>query len=343
MNRQQFAWIFSLIGVASMLSIFNFALAQQPAQSQTDDARGAFIFTRKNPASSTPTQTAQSTQSPKQSAGVDKNKTAQNGGKPRVKPRQKPVDLAKNKSDVTSAKTEAATSTNAAAQVAPAASPIGIGYTIYQRVEDRMERVDPKKTFYDKDQVRFVIEPNIDGYLYIFVRTDDGEAEMLYPAHRVNGGENKVVAHVPYETPSRSTAIKWFTFDETAGVENVFIVISRQPLPNTPIGKDLVAYCKGIGEECAWKPERGQFSAVLAEVEAPKITSVGKTLGQTQAEIEVEAITRGIKLKAEAPEPVFVLMNVSASKNLLVAKTELTHAAGAAPRPDGAKPEGRDR
>ncbi|MGH9766307.1 MAG: DUF4384 domain-containing protein [Blastocatellia bacterium] len=311
-NQQRFAHGISILGLISLLAIQPFAVAQQPIQLEEDQARGAFLISRKNPAKPFPAPTPKRPSLPQ--------------------PSRQPGDVAKNKSTAKSAKTKpdasapAPTTTVASTPGAPDASPIGVGYTLYQRnAAGEAVRVSPAKTFHDDDRVRFVIEPNIDGYLYIFVRTDDGEPEMLFPDHRLNNGANEVQAHVPYEAPSRKAEIKWFTFDENPGVEHIYIVVSRTPLSGVPAGKELIAYCKEIGQECSWKPGPQKFNPVLAAADEPKVVSASKTLGQVQAEIESEAITRGIKLKAEAPEPVLVQMNISASKDTLVMKTELIH------------------
>lgn len=310
MNHQQFAYRFSLLVVISLLAISPFAAAQQPMQLEDEQARGAFLISRKNPAKPLPTPTPRKSSLPQPSR--QSNDIAKNKSTPSAKP--KPGAPAPAPAPVT----------NVAS--VPASSPIGIGYTLYQRnAAGETVRVSPATTFHDGDQVRFVIEPNIDGYLYIFLRTDDGEPEMLFPNHRLSNGANEVQAHVPYETPSRSSEIKWFTFDTAPGVERLYIVVSRAPLPNVPTSKELIAYCKESGQECAWKPAPQHFSPVLAGADEPKIVSASKSLGQVQAEMESEAITRGIKLKAEAPEPILVQMNVSASKDMLVMKTELIH------------------
>jgi hypothetical protein len=82
---------------------------------------------------------------------------------------------------------------------APEPGAIGLGYTLYQRAESgEVKRVRASQPFYENDQVRFVIEPNIDGYLYIFYTENDGEPEMIFPDHRLSQGANQVKAHVPY-------------------------------------------------------------------------------------------------------------------------------------------------
>jgi hypothetical protein len=272
------------------------------------EARGAFLITRKKTA--------------------DDPKTTPNI-KPPARPTPKP-DLSKSKTPANAkgkkqtSEPEGRDSTTTAAS-APL-TPIGVGYTLYQR-NNRGEaiRVDLAKTFYKDDSVRFVIEPNIDGYLYIFHAENDGEPTMIFPDHRLNHGDNAIKAHVPYEVPSRNAAIPWFTFDENAATENLYIVVTRAPLPNVPTGLELARLCQSSGRECSWKPPKEQFNLVLAKANEPKIVSLNKTLGQTQAAIENEAISRGIKLKPEAPEPSLVQMNVAPNQEILVMKTQLIH------------------
>ncbi len=299
------------VGIAILfLNLSSLALAQE-AKSE-EEARGAFLITRKKPADD-----------PKKPVG-DPKKSSE--AKPPARPTPKP-DLSTSKPPANAREKKQATEPegrDSTATAAPVA--IGVGYTLYQR-NNRGEtvRVNLTKTFYKDDSVRFVIEPNIDGYLYIFHAENDGEPAMIFPDHRLNQGENAIKAHVPYEVPSRNAAIPWFTFDENAATENLYIVVTRAPLPKVPTGSELVKFCQPFGRECSWKPSKGQFDLVLAKADEPKIVSLNKTLGQTQAAVESEAISRGIKLKPEAPEPSLVQMNVAPNQDILVMKTQLTH------------------
>src|SRR5262249_34053088 len=49
------------------------------------------------------------------------------------------------------------------------AGPIGLGYTVFKKDENgKPVRVNPAQEFRTGDEMRFVIESNADGYLYIF-------------------------------------------------------------------------------------------------------------------------------------------------------------------------------
>jgi hypothetical protein len=301
----------ALFGLALQLSPA--ALAMQETSGKTpqseDQARGAFLITRKKLGDSDSSKKTAAAAAPKQSqAELSKSKTP-----------------ARNKSRKPARAGSKPESVNAVAEP-PGAEPIGIGYTLYQRnKQGEAVRVNPSTTFYENDSVRFVIEPNIDGYLYIFHAENDADPVMIFPDHRLKEGDNAIKAHVPYEVPARDASVNWFTFDENSAVENLFIVVTRAPLPNIPTGGELAGYCKSIGEECNWKPSRSQFDVVRAKASDPKIVSASRSLGEVQASVESEAISRGIKLKAEAPEPALVHLNVSPSLNVLVMKTQLKH------------------
>jgi Domain of unknown function (DUF4384) len=258
------------------------------AQTADDEARGAFIKNRNRPASPP--------QPPQPPAGV------------RRKPPRRPSPAPAPAPDI----------------AAPVR--IGLGLTLYQRNErGEAVRVHPTKTFQKDDSVRFVIEPNLDGYLYIFHSEGEGAPAMIFPDHRLHDGENKVLAHVPYEVPSRHSRTPWFVFDERPAVETLWIVVSRTPLPGVPAGAELVKHCLPMGDDCIWKPATPQADRIAREAEQPKIVSLHQSLGQVQAAAEAVAIAKGIKLKSQEPEPTIVQLNLSAALDLLVMKTHLIH------------------
>src|SRR5580765_7876720 len=46
---------------------------------------------------------------------------------------------------------------------------IALGYTMFMRdVNGRAVRIDPAREFHNGDRIRISLEPNIDGYLYVF-------------------------------------------------------------------------------------------------------------------------------------------------------------------------------
>ena len=61
----------------------------------------------------------------------------------------------------------------------------------------RAIRVEPTREFRTGDRIRIALEPNTDGYLYIFNSENGAAPKMIFPDARLDGGENWIEAHVP--------------------------------------------------------------------------------------------------------------------------------------------------
>src|SRR5438094_7020615 len=135
---------------------------------------------------------------------------------------------------------------------------IGLGYTLFMRgANGRSVRAEPTREFHNGDGVRISLEPNVDSYLYIFHTEGDNAPEMIYPDPRLDGGENWIEAHVPMEVPSSEESderLRWFTFYGTAGVERLYVVITRAPLAAVPTGEDLLTFCALNKSACPGHP-----------------------------------------------------------------------------------------
>jgi hypothetical protein len=292
-----------------LLLISPWASPAPQQQNEIGEARGAFLVTRKNPAPP---------KKPEQSDTARRKPGATGKEKPTAP--QKPGSAA-----------QPAAAPGAGQQPAgppqpptPESGAIGLGITLYQLKEGKTERVSLLQPFYENDQVRFVVEPNIDGYLYIFQTENGEEPEMIFPDHRLDKGANLIEAHVPYEAPSRKAENDWFVFDNNPARLTFYFVVSRQPLPDVPIDRELVDYCREKGQECIWKPSLRQFGPVLAEAAQEKRKDKKESLKQALAPVESAAIARRIKLKPKEPEPDIVHLNISKSSDILVVATELT-------------------
>ena len=288
--------------------------AAPPQQQESEEARGAFMVTRKNPAGSKPDATSQKSNGPVRNPPASKTKD-------RTAPPK--TEIAKKTGDKAAPGQQSAEPSPQ--PPAPEPGAIGLGYTLYQRAASgEVKRVRASQPFYENDQVRFVIEPNTDGYLYIFYTENDGEPEMIFPDHRLSQGANQVKAHVPYEAPSSNAPIKWFSFTDNISARlQLFIVVTRQPLPNVPTGQELLTYCKTYGDDCVWKPSREYFKPVLEGDGEKKLMSKREAPGRVLASTETDAITRGIKLKAQELEPDVIYLNTSAKSDVLVVSAAL--------------------
>lgn len=204
-------------------------------------------------------------------------------------------------------------------------SSIGIGYTLYMRDSTgNAVRVDPTQEFRAGDRIRLSLETNTDGYLYIFHTENGGVPQMLYPDVRLEKGDNRIEAHVPYEIPWNEPGVEnWFKFDDNPANERLYVVLSKQPLPGVPVGSALVSYCGT--NRCPWQPPVGVWAQVNANIEAKVKVSKSKTYGQQQSNLERESTTRGIGLDQSAPEPSIIRMSASSDAPVLVTAVELIH------------------
>ena len=206
---------------------------------------------------------------------------------------------------------------------------LGLGVTLFMRDANGLGvRVDPNRDFKKGDRVRVLLETNVDGHLYIFNTTNDGNPVMIYPNPQLDEGGNYVQAHVPFEIPSSlgdEERLRWFTFDEQAGTERLYFVFTREPLKNVPIEDELLKFCGEKKAECAWHPEADLWTSLQKEMAGMSRSENAKRIGKEQTDPERESTARGIGLAQDDPEPTMVIMNASSGPNLLVAAIALSH------------------
>ena len=296
----RFKTFIMLLSLAAMVCGVLLASAQEP----NDEVRGAFISSRPKTMNT--------------SAGARRRRT-------------RPTNTAS-----TAPKNANTTAANAnrlnekkTVVVNEAAKALGLGYTLFMRgTNGRSIRVEPTREFRNGDSVRLALEPNADGYLYVFHTEGDGDPEMIYPDPRLDGGENWIEAHVPVEVPSSEETderLRWFTFYGNPGIERLYVVVTREPLPIVPTGNDLVGYCATNKGKCPWRPSTEMWAQIRTATRAEVKAVAAKSFGQPQSEKEQIATTRGLGLDQSAPEPSVIRMNVATNAPLLVTVLDLIH------------------
>jgi hypothetical protein len=106
------------------------------------------------------------------------------------------------------------------------APPLGLRYTVLKIGADNSPTEVPNDTvFHAGDRIRFSVEANGPGYLYIINQGSSGNWKPVFPSAEIEDGNNRIEGWRPYTMPPKSR----LAFDSTVGTENLFIVFSLQP------------------------------------------------------------------------------------------------------------------
>src|SRR6185503_18348667 len=112
-----------------------------------------------------------------------------------------------------------------------ASVPLGLRYAVLKRnAGGQYGEVDPDTNFSSGDRIRLKVDANTSGYLYVVMQGSSGTWKLLFPAAEVAGGSNLVRKGESRQIPPGDRG--QFVFDEQAGNEKLFIVLTRQPEPD---------------------------------------------------------------------------------------------------------------
>ena len=216
-----------------------------------------------------------------------------------------------------------------ASTLEPAVEPAGVialGYSVFRESPSGAPvRVDPASAFRVGDRLRLQLEPNVDGYLYVFATESGANPTMLYPDARLAGGANDVAAHGLVEIPSRhDPQHKWFKIAGPAAVERIYIVVSRERLPGVPTGDELVRYCAAYKGDCPWKPNEAVWARIVTLAGAPVEVSAIADAGRNQTQAEEEVLARKIVLSPDDAEPTVVATGKGPG-GVLVSTVDIKH------------------
>jgi hypothetical protein len=122
-----------------------------------------------------------------------------------------------------------AASTSPTTAPAPTEGPaLGLKYTILKQIGSDYVEVPPDTVFHANDHIRFNVESNSPGYLYIAGLGSSGNWRPMFPASDIENGSNHIEGFRSYTMPPN----KRITFDELVGEEKVFIALCREPEPD---------------------------------------------------------------------------------------------------------------
>ena len=127
------------------------------------------------------------------------------------------------------------------------ASGVGLKYRILRRGPDgEGVPVDPSTEFRAGDRIRFVFEPNIDGFLYFVLQGTSGEWQTFFPHPQIFGGRNDVFGFGEVMVPPRGA---WLELDDTPGIERVFVALSRERIETLPGADGPVRALQSVAQQ----------------------------------------------------------------------------------------------
>ena len=91
----------------------------------------------------------------------------------------------------------------------------------------RVSGSGPDTVFHSGDRIRLEAQANSTGYLYVVAQGSSGNWQVLFPSREVSNGSNQVHRGETRLVPGGNQG--QFVFDEQAGTEKLFFVLSRQP------------------------------------------------------------------------------------------------------------------
>jgi hypothetical protein len=101
-------------------------------------------------------------------------------------------------------------------------------YSVLKRnIAGEYQEVDADTVFHSGDRIRLEAQANSSGYLYVVAQGSSGNWQVLFPSREVSNGSNQVHRGETRLVPGGNQG--QFVFDEQAGTEKLFFVLSRQP------------------------------------------------------------------------------------------------------------------
>jgi hypothetical protein len=201
-------------------------------------------------------------------------------------------------------------------------SALGLRYSVMKQQSDKsFAEVDADSVFHSGDKIRLQVETNGPAYLYLVMRGSSGKWQPLFPSPHIANGDNRVDKGKTYAIPPGNQG--WFTFDENAGEEKLFLVLSRQPEPDF----EKLIYSIGSTTPATNKPE--PVKVMLAQNSAIGDEIVNRIRGQfASRDLVFEKVDESVSPGAsnEKKEAAVYVVNPSTSPDSrLVVDMKLKH------------------
>jgi len=199
-------------------------------------------------------------------------------------------------------------------------SELALRYTLRKRDGDRSTDVAADSEFHSGDRIQLSVEVNDTGYLYIINQGTSGAWKAMFPSPEIENGVNQVQRGPVYTMPPGRHV---FTFNDTPGVERLFVIFSRQPVQEI----DSLIYSLQGGQQ-APAADHGKGRPV-----APVLTATAKPIddsriAQMRAAYSRDLIVEDLGHEQSGPQQdksVYVANPKGSPDSRVVADIPLTH------------------
>ena len=197
--------------------------------------------------------------------------------------------------------------------------PLGLRYTVLKLAADNTPTEVPNDTvFHAGDRIRFSVETNAAGYLYIVNQGSSGNWKPMFPSAEIEDGNNRIEGWRPYTMPPKSR----LAFDSTVGTENLFIVFSLRPEADL---EGLIYSLAGGMKGAAAAPDAPVRSSkeliVAANISGAAVERMRSVYARDLIIEKVDANTPGDKKETA----VYVVNPTGSSDSRVVADLRLVH------------------
>lgn len=212
-------------------------------------------------------------------------------------------------------------------QIIPAAyvseqPPLGLRYSLLlSRNNEGYREVDSATTFRSGDRLKITVEANDEAYLYVIARGSSGLWKVLFPVTEVASGDNLIQPFRRYEVPNGGR----FYFDDQAGEEKLFVVLSRKPeanfedliyTVNTPAAPARPATQKKVAAAAPPAQKNLQVSALIRPIDDALVGKVRNELVARDLVFEkVDDSKPAAAAPSKQPETAVYVVNKHAGPN----------------------------
>jgi hypothetical protein len=204
--------------------------------------------------------------------------------------------------------------------------PLGLKYTIVRLVSGKWIETANDFVFHADDHIQITVQTNSAGYLYVVGQGPSGVWKPLFPSADIAHGDNLVETWHTYTLPSPEHQI---SFDKRTGAENVFIVFSRQAVPDF---EQLIYSLGSRSGQPAPQPNAATAPKQMLVAENLKIDDavVGRLRNGASRDLIVERVDPSTAIDPGTPgekkeTAVYVINPAGTADSRLVADLHLVH------------------